>query len=164
MTRNLALLLFLTQTTLPLAAAPAGKTPFFRPRERAGVRQSTGYFRGKSASPRAVAVNAASFLTGISPGGLATIFGQDLSDVNGIVEATTEPLPYVLANVEVYVNGIPAPLFTVAYNGQEDQINFQVPYEAPTGPNAAHIQVYNLATWSPTLSRIPSRKTPAFLP
>ena len=143
MTRNLALLLFLAQTTLPLAAAPTGKTPFFRPRERAGVRQLSSHSKQSSASPRAVAVNAASFLAGICPGGLATIFGQDLSNINGIVEASTEPLPTELANVQVYVNDLPAPLFTVAYNGQEDQINFQVPYETPTGPLAAHIQVYN---------------------
>jgi uncharacterized protein (TIGR03437 family) len=141
MTRNTAL--FLVLSAIPLVAAPPEKTPFFRPRERSGIHQSAGYSKQPHASPRAVAVNAASFLTGISPGGLATIFGQDLSDVTGIVEATTEPLPTVLANVEVDVNGIPAPLFTVAYSGGEDQINFQVPYAAPTGPGAAHIQVYN---------------------
>src|SRR5438309_5319637 len=38
-------------------------------------------------------VNSASFLPGVSPGGLATIFGHDLTDVSGSVIAGTNPLP-----------------------------------------------------------------------
>lgn len=121
------------------SAAPPPKNLFYRPHERSVPQPG----RHASASSSAVVVNAASFLPGISPGGLASIFGQNLSDVSSVVQATSLPLPYKLANVEVDVNGIPAPLFTVAYNGQEDQINFQVPYEAPTGPGSVEIKVYD---------------------
>src|ERR1051326_3176998 len=88
-------------------------------------------------------VNAASFLPGISPGGLSTIFGQNLTDVNGSVLANTNPLPTRLAGVEVDVNGVPAPIFSVAFANGEDQISFQVPYDTDTGPDAATIDVYD---------------------
>jgi len=90
-----------------------------------------------------VIVNAASYLPGISPGGLATIFGKDLSHVADVVVANTNPLPTLLANVSVKVNGRSAPIFSVSYNGTEDQISFQVPYRTETGPNAAEVQVYD---------------------
>jgi len=88
-------------------------------------------------------VSAASFLPGVSPGGLITIFGHDLSDVSGVVVANTDPLPYVLANVSVDINGVPAPIFSVAYNGSEDQISVQVPYRTETGPGAALVEVFD---------------------
>jgi len=91
----------------------------------------------------AVIVNAASYLPGISPGGLATIFGQNLSSVSGTVVANTNPLPLALANVEIDINGRPAPIFSVSYSGGQDQISFQVPYRTETGPRAAEVQVYN---------------------
>jgi uncharacterized protein (TIGR03437 family) len=77
----------------------------------------------------------------VSPGALATVFGQDLSDVTGVVVAGTNPLPLTLVGVSVTVNGIPAPIFSVAYANGEDQISFQVPYGTPTGPGAADVQV-----------------------
>ena len=86
-------------------------------------------------------VNAASFLPGVCPGTLATIFGQDLTDIDGVVVAPATPLPDELAGVMVLVNGMPAPMFVVAHTNGEDQINFQVPFETPTGPGAAEIQV-----------------------
>ena len=88
-------------------------------------------------------VNAASFLPGISPGALVTIFGHNLSDISGVVVANTDPLPYELANVSVLINGINAPLFSVAYNGTEDQISVQVPYRTATGPGAALVEVFD---------------------
>jgi adhesin/invasin len=88
-----------------------------------------------------VVVNAASFLPGICPGSIATIFGQNLIDVNGIISAGSTPLPLELGGVSVYVNGVQAPLFAVAHSNGEDQINFQVPFEAPTGPGAAQVEV-----------------------
>ena len=73
--------------------------------------------------------NGASFLTGISPGALVTVFGSRLSSVSGIVTANTLPLPRRLGGAAVTVNGVAAPLLAVAnVNGQE-QINFQVPWE-----------------------------------
>ncbi len=38
---------------------------------------------------------------------------------------------------------MPAPLFGAGYASGEDQINFQVPYETPTGPGAAQVQIFN---------------------
>ena len=86
-------------------------------------------------------MNAASFEEGISPGGLATIFGENLTTVSGVVLANTNPLPTELAGVQVFVSDIPAPIFAIAYVNGQDQISIQVPYEAPTGPNAAEIEV-----------------------
>ena len=90
-----------------------------------------------------VVVNAASYLPGVSPGAVATIFGPNLSSVSDIVSADTNPLPTQLLDISVVVNGVYAPLFNVAYANGEDQISFQVPYETPVGPNAVDIQVLN---------------------
>lgn len=94
-------------------------------------------------SGNTVIVNAASFEPGISPGDLATIFGEDLTTVTGVVLAQTNPLPTRLAGVQVLVAGFPAPIYGIAFANGEDQISIQVPYEAPTGPQAAEIQVYD---------------------
>lgn len=88
-------------------------------------------------------VNAASYLPGVSPGGLATIFGQDLSTVADVVIAKIIPLPTELAGVSVAVNGVFAPMLSVAYNGSEDQISFQVPFATSTGPEAVQLEIFN---------------------
>src|SRR5437763_12355223 len=95
------------------AATPKAKQQFFPP--KAPVRQAIRSDSGTTI------VNAASFLPGISPGGLATVFGTNLSDVTGTVAAGTNPFPLVLANVSVRVNGVPAPMFSVAYVNGQDQ-------------------------------------------
>lgn len=134
--------------TLAICVAPsfAGedsvhKTPFYRPHSSRRVNH---------AKPRdvgdAVVVNAASYESGISPGGLATIFGNNLTMVSGIVLADANPLPTNLMDVEVDVSGFPAPIYGIADQNGEDQISIQVPYEAPTGPGAAEIQVYDQGT------------------
>ena len=117
-------------------AAPnaATKLPFYRP-----AKAHAGAKPRQSGVP--VVVNAASYESGVSPGTLATIFGQGLSDVSGVVVAGGNPLPGQLAGVIVLVNGIAAPIFSVAYANGEDQISFQVPIETPTGPSAAEVQV-----------------------
>ena len=107
------------------------------------------YHRQRSASARPHAageptvVNAASFEPGISPGGLATIFGADLTSVSGTVIAPALPLPFELAGVSVLVNGISAPIYSIAFNNGEDQISFQVPYATPTGPDAVQVEVFD---------------------
>ncbi len=129
--------LFLFQLIFCAATAqPAEKQPYYPPRDahRAKPKQVPG-------TP--VVVNAASFLPGVSPGGMATIFGQNLSDVTGTVVAGTNPLPTQLADVSVSVNGILAPLFSVAYADGQDQISFQAPYETPTGAGAAQVEILN---------------------
>jgi len=118
------------------------KSPFYRPHYNAR--------KANTAKPHdvgdAVIVNAASYEPGISPGGLATIFGDDLTTVTGVVYAYANPLPDELADVQVFVSGIPAPIYGIAYAGGQDQISIQVPYDAPTGHNAAEIQVVDNGT------------------
>ncbi len=60
--------------------------------------------------------NGASFGSGlVRPGGAATIFCANLSGTTG---------------VHVKVNGVEAPIYAVVNTGQQQQINFQVPFEA----------------------------------
>jgi minor extracellular serine protease Vpr len=103
-----------------------------------------GAVRQVAQSPNGtVVVNAASYLAGVSPGGLATVFGTNLTDVTGIVVADTNPLPFVLANVSIRVNGIRAAIFSVAFANGEDQISFQVPWGTDTGQGAAVVQIFD---------------------
>jgi len=117
----------------------AADAKYFRPHHPPNHSASQSHSR--RALNGAVVVNAASFEEGVSPGGLATAFGQNLTSVNGIVVAGTNPLPLSLAGVRVLVNGLPAPIFSVAYANGEDQISFQVPYAISVGPGAAEITI-----------------------
>ena len=88
-------------------------------------------------------VNAASFLTRpLSPGLIASLFpttgakfGPDTAAYPGY------PTPRTLADLQVLFNGTPAPLYYVS----PTQINFQVPYSAPTS-GTADIQVVQAST------------------
>src|SRR5690606_36072136 len=71
-------------------------------------------------------VDAASFRTFVSPGGLASVFGTELTGASAAAESL--PLPTTLANVRVRVAGVDAPLLFVSPR----QINFQVPFETLT--------------------------------
>lgn len=75
--------------------------------------------------------NAASFVTGITPGSIVTIFGTTLTrDVTGVVSAPSVfPLPTELRGTSVTVNGIAAPLFAIVNVSGREQINLQVPFE-----------------------------------
>jgi uncharacterized protein (TIGR03437 family) len=125
-----------TAQVSPNVSAKAPTKPRYYPQASRSLKPSV-------TSGNIAVVNAASFLPGISPGALVTIFGDNLSDVSGTVVAGTNPLPYELAHVSVSINGISAPLFSVAYNGTEDQISVQVPYSIPTGPGAALVEVFD---------------------
>lgn len=128
--------LLLSAALVVPGVAANSKSPqkFFRPKAAVQKPHDAG---------QTVVVNAASYLPGVSPGGLATVFGTNLTDVNGVVPATTNPFPTTLANVSVTVNGVPAPIFSVAYANGEDQISFQVPWATPVGQAAADIQVFD---------------------
>jgi uncharacterized protein (TIGR03437 family) len=78
--------------------------------------------------------NAASFASGGSPGGLATIFGTNLTrNLKGFVQNSSVPLPATLAGTTVTIGGKNAPVFNVVnLNGQE-QISVQIPVDAATG-------------------------------
>ncbi len=69
-------------------------------------------------------VNAADGSPSIAPGGLITIYGQNLSPVN---QATSQvPLPTALADSCLGVNGLALPILYVSPN----QINAQMPFQA----------------------------------
>jgi uncharacterized protein (TIGR03437 family) len=77
-------------------------------------------------------VNAASFAPHISPGALATVFGNYFGAAN---LGATVPLPTSLNGVQVAVGGRLAPVLYVT----PTQVNFQVPWE--TAPGTADVAV-----------------------
>jgi len=85
--------------------------------------------------------NGASF-TGdsLSPGCIATIFGTNLA--TSTAPASSTPLPMTLGGAMVTVNGMPAPLFYAS----STQINFQIPYETPTGTVSVAVTVGNASS------------------
>jgi uncharacterized protein (TIGR03437 family) len=82
-------------------------------------------------------VNGASFAGGgVVPGEIATAFGTNLTSAAGINLTSVLPLPSTFLNDSLIVNNKQVALFAVdSVNGQQ-QINFQVPWEVATGPNA----------------------------
>jgi uncharacterized protein (TIGR03437 family) len=76
-------------------------------------------------------VNAATFVAApnntTAPGGLLSIFGTGLAPTTASAQAL--PLPTTLANTQVTINNIAAPLIFVSPN----QINAQAPFELTTG-------------------------------
>ena len=66
-------------------------------------------------------------------------FGTDTADA--FSQSTPIPLPTALANIQVTVNGTPAPLYYVS----PTQINFIMPWNAPT-TGTANVQVLNTLT------------------
>jgi len=113
------------------------------------------------------ATNAASYEPGISPDGLATLFGVSLSGGRTSV-ATTLPLPTELEGVSVVINGQVAPLVYVA----DQQINLYVP--SSVSGNTALIQITTkdgqsqmletpLKTWQPGIFFDPGTNLGAIL-
>jgi uncharacterized protein (TIGR03437 family) len=96
-----------------------------------------------SAAPRILpsgVVNAASFVPGLTAGSLATVFAAGVMDNPGSVSAVQIPLPMSLNGVSVNVNGISAPVLAVANQNGQEQVNFQVPFEA-AGAGTASVVV-----------------------
>jgi len=97
--------------------------------------------------PALTSVNAASFqanlplapnvIASIFP--LGTTFGKDTA--NAFDQPKPLPLPTVLADTQVTVNGVPAPLYAVT----PGQINYIVPWGTDTG-NPADVQVLRVST------------------
>ena len=73
-------------------------------------------------------VNAASYLGTMAPGGLATLYGNNLADGTPAIVATSG-FPNSAGGVTVSVNGVNAPLIYVSAT----QINFQIPWETAAG-------------------------------
>lgn len=92
------------------------------------------YAGGVPSFSSAGVVNAASFEPGsITPGSVATVFGLDLAP--GTAYANAFPLPRTLAGVQVFIGGVPVPLYFVS----PDQINFQVPVGLASGTLAVTV-------------------------
>ena len=85
-------------------------------------------------------VNAASFVPGMVPGSLATVFAAGVRDDPGADVADRLPLPAALAGVSVTVAGIPAPIYSVGNSDGREQVSFQVPF-AVAGRTAAPVVV-----------------------
>jgi len=84
-------------------------------------------------------VNAASFVPGLVPGSLASIFGVGLSEG---FEGTLQPGGATsFRGTTVRVAGVPAPLLSVT-TGEQEQINFQVPFGISAGQTAT-VEVTN---------------------
>ena len=79
---------------------------------------------GVFVGPAGVVNNAgfAPFPSPVSPGAITSAFGSGLAP--RAESATVVPLPATLAGVQLFVNGTPAPLFSV----QPGQIDFQTPF------------------------------------
>jgi uncharacterized protein (TIGR03437 family) len=98
-------------------------------------------------------VNAASFVSGgLVPGGMATLFGSNLTSGKGINLASGLPLATQLLNTSVKIdNTLSAPIFAVDNVNGQQQINFQVPW-ALAGKSSAVVQVVNNGALSPTVT------------
>lgn len=86
-------------------------------------------------------VNAASFAAQLSPGALATIFGTNFTGT-GVDAIASLPLPTSLGGVSVQVNGVAAPVLYAS----SGQINFQIPWETPTGSVTVAVGINGLTS------------------
>jgi beta-glucosidase len=95
-------------------------------------------------------VNAASYLGAISPGSLAAVYGNNFGNtINPVpIPGAGQSFPTEVSGVTVSVNGVNAPLTYVA----PTQINFQVPWETPTGANGLAVPVQ--VTWNKVASNV----------
>src|SRR5206468_89685 len=107
-------------------------------------------------------VNAASFApftAGISPGEFIVLYGSGFSTQNAV--ASSLPLQTTLNNVQVMINGTPAPLFYVTPTQLAAVVPFGVTYTAPTGSQQiATIQVVTANGSSNSVSEFVNLTTP----
>ena len=98
-------------------------------------------------------VNAASFASGgLVPGGMATLFGSNLTSGKGINETSGLPLATQLLNTSVKIdNTLSAPIFAVDNVNGQQQINFQAPWEL-AGKSSAVVQVVDNGALSPPVT------------
>lgn len=79
--------------------------------------------------------NSADFQPGLpQKGSLASIFTTDLQGGHGAVMATQYPLSKVLGDISVWINFLPAPILSIAFESGYQQINVQVPWESQRQP------------------------------
>ena len=114
---------------------------------------STGVFL----NPQGV-VNAGSsapFTAGLAPGELLTLYGVNLA--SGTQVASGIPFPTTLGNVQVTINGIPAPIYYVTAT----QLSAIVPYGV-TG-SIAKVQVFNNNVASNSVTALIAKTAPGVL-
>jgi endo-1,4-beta-xylanase len=75
----------------------------------------------------------------VSPGTLADIYGSNLAAAPATAPAF--PLTNALGEVQVTVNGTPAPLYYVS----PGQVDFQIPYSVPPGPALVQVSSNGVA-------------------
>jgi uncharacterized protein (TIGR03437 family) len=92
----------------------------------------------------------------LAQGGIVAIFGEQFR-MGDPVSASALPLTTSLGDVRVLVNGQAAPVYYVQY----DQINFQIPYETPTGE--ATVRVERNGTLGNPVTISVSRREPRIL-
>jgi uncharacterized protein (TIGR03437 family) len=105
-------------------------------RFESGPERCRAVLGGQPGTPPVIqaAVNAASFLVGhMTPGSIATVFGENLADREA--GAAQLPLPVTLGGTSVLLRGIPSPIFYAS----PGQVNFQVPFGLALG--AANLSV-----------------------
>lgn len=81
------------------------------------------------------AVSAASYTHVLTPGGIASVFGQGMTSGDSEA-AVTQPLPTTLAGTQVLLNGIPAPLLYAS----PTQINLEIPTNISATTPALNVQ------------------------
>ena len=78
------------------------------------------------------------------PGSLASIFGTGITqNLDGIEKALSPPFPTVLGGVRVFVAGHAAPMVSIANVNGVEQLNFQVPFEAPAPSGDVAVMIDN---------------------
>jgi uncharacterized protein (TIGR03437 family) len=89
-------------------------------------------------SPNGIVIHGGA-IAAVSPGSLADIYGSNLAP-GAPATASGAPLPITLGDVQVTVNGVPAPLYYVS----PGQVDFQIPYSV--APGSVLVQVISNGT------------------
>jgi len=118
---------------IPVAISPADYFARHDPVLMAALTRPARYRAPQGGGALPATVSSASFGGPVSPGSLASVFG----DFSGVQPASAPSIPIAttLAGVQVKVNGVAAPLLAVG----PGQINFQVP--GATASGAAQIEI-----------------------
>ena len=85
-------------------------------------------------------VNAATFVSGIVPGSLTTIFGVGLAE--GVAGTVSTGGATTFAGTTVKFGGVAAPLLSITNQNGMEQINLQVPFGLPTG-QTTNVEINN---------------------
>jgi len=121
------------------------------------IRVIAGATQTQPQLPPSSAENAASGIPAepVAPGSYVAVYGSAFSTQQAIpAPAFVTPLPTVLGNTSVMVNGVAAPLNYVS----PGQINIQIPFNIPTGTATVQVnrgnlssvvQLVGIATYSP---------------